>query len=244
VIGRPPDYDTASDNIVRVHASMLRKRLDQFFSSEGRDEPIIIELPKGNYAPVFSERSLAEVVIPLLQPLAPPVELPQAPPTAPKMWLFAGLAALFAVVILVLLIRPASTPQLFRAKPAIHEFWSPIFVPGSKTDIVLDDEGVGLYEELTGTRVALSDYFNRNYLRDLAANSSKQKLSGDFAGSIVLKRQSSYASATLLWKLSGIAAGVNGQAGVHFARDYSFRAEGEQCHSAGQRSLESLDRGF
>jgi hypothetical protein len=30
VFGCSADYDTATDNIVRVHASMLRKRLDQY----------------------------------------------------------------------------------------------------------------------------------------------------------------------------------------------------------------------
>src|ERR1051326_409639 len=38
VFGRPADYDTAADNIVRVHASMLRKRLDQYFAGEGAGE--------------------------------------------------------------------------------------------------------------------------------------------------------------------------------------------------------------
>src|SRR5262249_15324909 len=55
VFGRKPDYDTALDNTVRVHATTLRKRLEQYFAAEGVDEPIIIELPKGNYAPVFRE---------------------------------------------------------------------------------------------------------------------------------------------------------------------------------------------
>ncbi len=56
VFGRTPGYDTAADNIVRVHASMLRKRLELYFASEGRDEPLILEIPKGNYAPIFHPR--------------------------------------------------------------------------------------------------------------------------------------------------------------------------------------------
>src|SRR5260370_25349772 len=50
VFGRPLNYDTGSDNIVRVHASMLRKRLEQYFSEEGAHEPVIVEILKGNYA--------------------------------------------------------------------------------------------------------------------------------------------------------------------------------------------------
>jgi hypothetical protein len=33
VFGRQANYDTTSDNIVRVHASMLRKRLEQYFAA-------------------------------------------------------------------------------------------------------------------------------------------------------------------------------------------------------------------
>jgi hypothetical protein len=36
VFGRPANYDTGSDNIVRVHAAMLRKRLEQYFAEEAR----------------------------------------------------------------------------------------------------------------------------------------------------------------------------------------------------------------
>src|SRR5947209_2442462 len=56
VFGRPANYDTGADNIVRVHASTLRKRLEQYFAEEGSGEPLILEIPKGNYAPVFRPR--------------------------------------------------------------------------------------------------------------------------------------------------------------------------------------------
>ena len=44
VFGRPPDYDTTADNIVRVHAWQLRKRLAEYFAKEGAGEPIILEI--------------------------------------------------------------------------------------------------------------------------------------------------------------------------------------------------------
>jgi hypothetical protein len=59
VFERPKNHDTALDNIVRVHASTLRKTR-AVFAEEGRDEPIVIELPKGNYAPDFRERILQD----------------------------------------------------------------------------------------------------------------------------------------------------------------------------------------
>lgn len=54
--GSPPDYDTDQDNIVRVNASQVRERLEADFAREGQTEPLVLELPKGKYAPVFRPR--------------------------------------------------------------------------------------------------------------------------------------------------------------------------------------------
>ncbi len=236
VFGRPPDYDTVSDNIVRVNASMLRKRLEQYFSAEGRDEPVIIELPKGNYAPVFSERK-TNLLFPADVPEAvlesdTPVRGPAPPPTAGTpssaarytLWLFVGLTVIFGGLNLFLLREGnppvARTPGVTRFR---HGLWSQLFAAAQQTDIVLDDEGVGLYQELTGAPVGLSDYFNRNYLRSLSAGAARGGVPQEVLGSIVLKRQSGYGSATLLWKLGSIAGESHTAANIHFARDYSFR---------------------
>lgn len=56
VFGRSADYNTGEDNVVRVEARELRKRLAKYFSSEGTREPFVIEVPKGGYAPVFHDR--------------------------------------------------------------------------------------------------------------------------------------------------------------------------------------------
>src|ERR1700753_47191 len=41
VFGRSPDYDRGADNIVRVNATELRKRIDQYFAVEGASEPYV-----------------------------------------------------------------------------------------------------------------------------------------------------------------------------------------------------------
>jgi TolB-like protein len=53
VFNRKPDYDPKHDSIVRTEAGRLRARLAEYYSVEGRAEPIIIELPKGAYIPTF-----------------------------------------------------------------------------------------------------------------------------------------------------------------------------------------------
>ncbi len=53
VFGRPPDYSPAEDNIVRVEARELRKRLAQYFAEAGTAERYRLAIPKGSYVPLF-----------------------------------------------------------------------------------------------------------------------------------------------------------------------------------------------
>lgn len=52
-LGRDAGFDPQSDAIVRVEAARLRRALDAYFTGEGRNDPILIELPTGRYMPVF-----------------------------------------------------------------------------------------------------------------------------------------------------------------------------------------------
>src|ERR1700729_3713425 len=53
VFNRPPDYDTASDPIVRVTIAEIRKRIAQYYHEPGHETEMRIELMPGNYAPEF-----------------------------------------------------------------------------------------------------------------------------------------------------------------------------------------------
>ena len=57
VFGRKADYDTMADNVVRVTASQARRKVEQYFATDGVWEPVILEIPKGQYTPVFRERA-------------------------------------------------------------------------------------------------------------------------------------------------------------------------------------------
>jgi tetratricopeptide (TPR) repeat protein len=57
--GRSADYDPRKDPIVRVEAYRLRARLLDYYSQEGANEPLRLELPKGTYVPVFRDRHTA-----------------------------------------------------------------------------------------------------------------------------------------------------------------------------------------
>jgi TolB-like protein/Tfp pilus assembly protein PilF len=53
MFGRPVDYDTANDAVVRVKATEVRRRLAQFYRESGPDPLVRIELPVGSYVPKF-----------------------------------------------------------------------------------------------------------------------------------------------------------------------------------------------
>src|SRR5580658_4730436 len=50
---KPSDYSPLEDSSVRVHARQLRLKLHEYFNEDGRDELLILEIPKGAYAPAF-----------------------------------------------------------------------------------------------------------------------------------------------------------------------------------------------
>jgi TolB-like protein len=53
MFGRPIDYDTGSDSVVRVKATEVRKKLAQYYLEREGTPPVRIELPSGSYVPKF-----------------------------------------------------------------------------------------------------------------------------------------------------------------------------------------------
>lgn len=58
VFGRPADFDPHLDSAIRVQAGRLRLKLAEYYSSEGQQDPIVVDLPKGSYTLSFHARSL------------------------------------------------------------------------------------------------------------------------------------------------------------------------------------------
>ncbi|MGH9530426.1 MAG: helix-turn-helix domain-containing protein [Terriglobales bacterium] len=53
VFGRAPDFDPHLDSLIRVQAGRLRSKLSEYYLSEGAEDSIVVELPKGSYALSF-----------------------------------------------------------------------------------------------------------------------------------------------------------------------------------------------
>jgi hypothetical protein len=56
VFGRPSDFDPQLDSLVRVQAGRLRTKLAAYYESEGVEDQVLIDLPKGSYALSFHHR--------------------------------------------------------------------------------------------------------------------------------------------------------------------------------------------
>lgn len=53
VFGRELGYDAREDNIVRNYARQLRRRLDDYYATDGLGETLRIQIPKGGYVPLI-----------------------------------------------------------------------------------------------------------------------------------------------------------------------------------------------
>ena len=59
VFRRAATYNPGEDSIVRTEARTLRQKLERYFAAGGAEEPVILEIPRGGYLPVFRPRCTA-----------------------------------------------------------------------------------------------------------------------------------------------------------------------------------------
>jgi len=57
VLEKPLSFNPQENGIVRIHAGRLRRALSEYYNDLGRDDQIVISIPKGKYVPFFANRS-------------------------------------------------------------------------------------------------------------------------------------------------------------------------------------------
>jgi len=123
VFGRSAAFDAQSDPVVRIEAGRVRRALEHYYLTAGRDDPIIIDIPKGGYVPSFSWRHG--------KPVQPPeagatetgasADAGASTPAADRRWIWPTLAAFAALA--VGLAVSFFQPAIFRsgaAQPTLH----------------------------------------------------------------------------------------------------------------------------
>jgi len=173
VFGRPQDYDRSQDNIVRVNATELRRRIGAYFETVGTHEPLLVEIPRGGYTPVFFYRKADETP-------AAEVErgVENGNPVAPAAGVGRRTRFLWPAVCLGLVCGLVALYQQNRSlervlapwseKPAVAEFWKQFLSSNLQTDIVMPDDSLSLNEDITNSPVNLSDYISRTFERRIA----------------------------------------------------------------------------
>jgi hypothetical protein len=132
IFGREADYDTASDPIVRVTATEIRKRIAQYYQEPGHETELRVTLPAGSYVPQFhwpqaAKESSQALAIPAPSPaVSLPVEpLPvEIEPIRTRTWWRRPATLVALAVILV------SAGAMYLWRSAQHSpfdfFWGPV----------------------------------------------------------------------------------------------------------------------
>lgn len=58
VFAKPSSYDPRQESTVRMHVARLRQKLAEYYRTEGADDPIIVDLPKGGFRLTFEPRPI------------------------------------------------------------------------------------------------------------------------------------------------------------------------------------------
>ncbi|MDR7371353.1 hypothetical protein [Flavobacterium aquidurense] len=67
VLNRSSDFNSNDDAVVRIHAGRLRRILNEYYLTQGQNNSLMIDIPKGSYVPQFISQKA-------IKPTAPPAE--------------------------------------------------------------------------------------------------------------------------------------------------------------------------
>lgn len=229
LFGRDPDYDTGQDNIVRVQVSQLRKKLIAYFNQSGREEPVIIEIPRGGYLPVFVKRSL-----PVAEPASDRSRSIVSQPLILVLLLFILLTIIFAGLTFRLWSQRQNSSQLHTrhapanesgsqtGRTALQALWRNILNPDRQTDVVLADSTLTILQDRSGRPLSLGEMLQRKFDATLPAGLPENERNDIL--SIVARRYTSFTDVELVGKILQIRLPDQNVPTFNIAREYQMRA--------------------
>jgi len=122
VFQRPPGYATGEDPVVRVQASEVRRRLQQYYHETALSSTLRIELPVGSYSPVFHWGSPSENNESLTHPAVPIAASTSRWQSRLKA---AGMLAIGVLAALLFGALLKSWHRFAAPKTALQQFWGP-----------------------------------------------------------------------------------------------------------------------
>jgi hypothetical protein len=225
VFGRAEDYDTSVDNIVRVNASELRKRIAAYYASEGSQETILLEIPRRHYTPQFHLRPVKpEPAADLSDTGQPEAGAVPSISSAKKWALVLSVLALFGALSGTCIYLFQQNRQLHKqvygwmTEPALNSFWFGMLESSRQTDVVIADTSFSLVEDILKTHISLNDYLNRNYVQQIQSSSLGPELKADLQ-IIASRSNASLGDVRVAQKILTFDP-LSHQVHLQFARDY------------------------
>jgi len=224
-LGRRPDYDTQADNIVRVQLRHLRQKLDEYFALEGRDEPLLISIPKGSRVAVFQPRA---VPVPVVVPAAVSIEM--AEEASHKQILRSGLFKVtlptLALAAAIFLLGRYSTVWSTTVPPggdnlSSHPVWARLFEKGEQTTVVISDSSLAFAQDMLHTNLSVDD-LSKGALRNLIEALSDDKMRNSLR-EITSRQYTSMADATVSSRLATIGSSMGSSVAVRYSRHMGIR---------------------
>lgn len=132
VFGKPASYDPRQESTVRMHVGRLRQKLAEYYRTEGVDDAIVIDLPKGGFRVTFEPRMGTDTVAPDAAPFAARTYRREAV-LAVGLLVALALAGYFGVRLWQA--NRATTGAVATISPELREFWGPLL--SSKRPLML-----------------------------------------------------------------------------------------------------------
>jgi hypothetical protein len=233
MFGRPINYDTGNDSVVRVKASDVRRRLAEYYQSRATPPTVQIELPSGTYTPHFHWAPEEASHIPA-EPVisqASPIEISTQPeaghtPSAGllprwkrKPWILrTALVAAYSAFLVTFTWFAAvrfSTPR--RTPTSADPIWAALFDGKRNTYIVPADIGFDLLEDSSHRPMTLADYLKGGYL-DLTLPG----VNGNVAEGLRSQRITSFVDAQIIAALAQLPDYNPQRTFLRFPRDLSL----------------------
>ena len=60
MFAKPDSYDPRQESTVRMHVARLRQKLSEYYRTEGLEDAILVDLPKGGFKVIFEPRVIVE----------------------------------------------------------------------------------------------------------------------------------------------------------------------------------------
>jgi hypothetical protein len=162
-LGKPSTYDPRQDSGVRIQVGRLRQKLAEYYRLEGKDDLVIIDLPKGRFKLSWEPAIRRSESAPQLETILHE-ETKTSPPASAPVLSWRRAAILLATLLVLTLawgiytaVQLSSERRFLTARsswsPELNELWKPFLVPDRPlivavaTPLFVGLQGAGLFRD-------------------------------------------------------------------------------------------------